>query len=61
MEALSERWDVFRPEAPGKIVGARLPLGEQAESAYDAEWALAEAAFGQRVLDGVRPVPLGLG
>lgn len=60
VEALSARWDVFCSAAPGKVVWAELPLGERAESAYDAEWALAEAAFGQRVLDGVRPVSLGL-
>lgn len=54
VEALSVRWDVFRPDVPGKVIWAELPLGEQAVPAYDAEWALAEAAFGQRVLDGVR-------
>jgi anti-sigma regulatory factor (Ser/Thr protein kinase) len=49
VEALSARWDVYRPVAGGKVVWSELPLGEEAE-----EWVLAEAAFGECVVDRAR-------
>lgn len=44
VEALSTRWDVYRPAAGGKVVWSELPLGKEAE-----EWVLAESALGERI------------
>ncbi|MEW2544871.1 ATP-binding protein [Streptomyces sp. NPDC047002] len=52
VDALSERWDVHRPTAGGKIVWARLPLAQTVDPPL-----LADLAFTQRVLEGLRRLP----
>ncbi|GAA3736430.1 ATP-binding protein [Streptomyces tremellae] len=52
VEALSERWDVHRSVAGGKVVWARLALTRAADAPP-----LADLAFAQRVLDGLRRLP----